>query len=556
MLKFTAEHFRGIRHAEIIAAPLALICGPNEQGKSSIIDGVRACLDGNVKPYGLTKEEIEEKLLHNDTVGAFVDIAGDDRGMTIKWPSGEVSTEGKSFRSTQHATGSLRFAEMPDRDRMTTLTQYLKTEPDKTELTEAIAHLKLDKEVVDALWLDIQKQGMDGAYQKHMQEGTKLKGAWEQITKARYGSKVGKVWRPDGWTDDHEAIVDAELQQELEAAEKALEGAIGKVAINADERARLEALTKNIPKLKEMLTTRAADFDRAQANLVKAEQTIQKIPVLPKDKWPACPHCQKSIQVMAGDVLRIPPAAISDDERKDIENQLENAQRVFDEAKTLRDEAQNKRDVVAVDLAAAERAKASVESSDPQAITPAALEELRDEVTRCKSIQAVKVRIRDALKAHMAVIAKADIVNVLAPEGLRKTKLAARLAAFNEDLAKLCEIAGWDAVTMTPDAKLELAARPYILCAASGRYRCDATLQVAFAKIDGSEILLMDDAEKLDGDGRNGLFALLQHTGRFALVGMMLIRAKEAPDLAKAGIGHTFWIQGAEAHELGKKLAA
>ena len=68
---------------------------------------------------------------------------------------------------------------------------------------------------------------------------------------------------------------------------------------------------------------------------------------------------------------------------------------------------------------------------------------------------------------------------------------------------------------------------------------------IPFAMIDGSEVIVVDDADILDGKGRNGLFQLLGHSERYAVVGMMLIKLVQAPDLASAEMGKTYWVNGA-----------
>lgn len=561
MLTIAVNNFRGIKTAVIQLNTIALLCGRNEQGKSSVIDAIRSVLNGTTAPYGLTKDELATQLVFQGETNASVGLRDDEQGreMVMTWPAAEVETTGAPFRSTAFATGARYFTDLTERERAQVLSEYLKTNPTEDEFFKATEGCGLIPTDVTAAWTDVAKLGWDGAWAKHKQEATKLKGGWDTLTGASYGVKVGANWRPKGWGPEHEALTDAELEAELKTATDELEGAIGKVAIGKDERAKFEGLAKQIPKLKELLETRTKEGQRAKATKDKAEKDYQAVPVVPPDKFPACPHCQQAVQVFAaqggGYTLRAPAAALSEKKKKELVDQAEDAKRIWDEANKAYEDAQNSYRVVALDLQKAEDAKAQLESSDGEA-TKVDLEELRTEVNRVKSIIGGKTKIRDALKKHMDVMARLNLVGVLAPEGLRHSKLAEKLDVFNAVLAHHCDTAGWAPVTIDQAGDVSLNGIRYDLCARSGQMRCDVTLQVAFAALDGSEILLVDDADMMDGKGRNGLFALLASTEKHCVVGMMLTKVAQAPDLAAAELGATWWIDEAEAHPLEEYKAA
>lgn len=562
MLQIFADKFRGISYAKLSCAPIALLCGRNEQGKSSIIDGVRAVLEGNTTPYGLTKDQLGQQLIFGGADTAAVTIEqyegeSQRRSVQIRWPSQDVATNGAPIRASTWATGSARFNLLTARERAQMLAQYLRTDPTLEEFTAVAEPMGHDADEIKAIWKDVQTQGWDGAWDKYRQEATKLKGGWDQITGAKYGVKVGGNWRPKSWTAEHEALTDAELQQFLDEDTKALESAIGTVAINAEEKNRLESLIKQIPKLKELLETRTRDGTRAAGTLEKAEAALRAIPVLEPDDWPKCPHCHKAVQVQAakggGSVLSVPGRTMTPEQRDQIRNKVEDAERVLAEAQKARDEAATKYRAARDDLQRAEDAKAQLEKAGAEDGPKVDLDELRTNLANTKAIMAAKEKIRAALKQHTQVIKRLDLAEALAPDGMRKTKLAERLDAFNETLATLCETADWDTVRITPELELTLDDVRYDLCARSGRMRIDVTLQVGLAQLDGSEVLVVDDADMMDGAGRNGLFALLADTGLYCLVAMMLVRPQLAPDLEELGLGGTWWIN--EAHAISIKEA-
>lgn len=557
MLNINIANFRGIKDARITCSRIALLCGQNEQGKSSAIDAIRSVLDGTAQPYGLKKDDIVE-LLYNGADQAHATLVEsndghDDRTMQMRWPAGDIATMGAPFRSTAFASGSKRFTGLPDRDRAQELAKYLRTEPDRDEFVAAMKDSGMTIQAVQEAWKDTVSLGWDGAWQKHKTEGTKLKGGWEAITGGSYGIKVGGNWRPKGWGPDHEAMTDDDIELWKLEAQTALDAAIGTVAINDDEKKRLEATVKNIPKLQELVDTRNADGQRSKAILTKAEEALRKIPVLPPDNWPNCPHCKKAVQVQAGkngaSILTVPPKALDPAEREKIIEQSEAAERILKGAQDVHAATQTAWLTANGDLTKAKDAKAQLEQEGPKG--PAVnLDALRADLNNAKSVESGRAKVRAAVAKHAEVIAKLNLVNALAPDGLRKAKLTSKLDGFNTKLAGLCEVAGWGPVVVDENGEVSLADIMYELCARSGRMRIDVTLQVAFGLIDGSEIFLVDDADMLDGRGRNGLFALLAHTERYCVIGMMLTKSAQTPDLDAVDLGNSYWVNGAVAMPL------
>lgn len=551
-MRFDVSNFRGCHAASIVAAPIALLTGHNGQGKSSIIEALAAAFEGSKQPYGLKKDDMGQ-MVHDGEETAEVIIQDDDgRKLEARWPAGDFMTTGRPFAVSSIAAGSTLYSDLDPKARLELLARYLKTEPTKDELAALWKERddKVTDQEVDAMWKQIQKLGWDGALKAEMTAGTELKGAWRQVTKDNYGSKVGGTWRPQGWTNDHEMTTVQTLERERAVAAEELEKVIGKVAINDDEKKRLEATVKNIPKLKQAVEERQTEVSQKEFIKTKAETALKNIPVLPAENWPECPHCRTLLQVMGNNKLALAPAPMNPTQRKKLEDELAQATTVFNSALSDHTAAVNSLDVAKKDLKAAEDSKAALENSDPLAVDPAKIAELREEIQRCESIIAVKNRILQSLQIHGEIMRKSVICYILAPDGLRATKLNESLEAFNAELAALCEVANWAKVIVQPDGSLQRGTRRLNMTSIGEQMQADVIMQIALGMRDGSEVFLVDQADLLDGVGRNGLFALLQHTGQSAVVAMMLLNRKAAPDLAKAEIGQTYWIEQAVAGDL------
>ena len=107
----------------------------------------------------------------------------------------------------------------------------------------------------------------------------------------------------------------------------------------------------------------------------------------------------------------------------------------------------------------------------------------------------------------------------------------------------LCDAAEWKDVAVDPAMTLTYGGRPYALLSTSEQYRVRAVLAVAMARLDGSDLVVIDAADVLDGETRSGLFAMLEEAELAALVCMTLTRRGQCPDLAELGLGCSYWIE-------------
>jgi hypothetical protein len=168
----------------------------------------------------------------------------------------------------------------------------------------------------------------------------------------------------------------------------------------------------------------------------------------------------------------------------------------------------------------------------------------RDALAQAQAWRVAVQATAQAQAKHAEIVENNALVAALAPDGVRRTVLATKLAALNQRLADLCQTAGWAPVVVADDLSVSFAGRPFVLLSASEQYRARVTLQVALADLDGSDVVIVDAADILDRGGRNGLFAMLRGTGMRSLVCMTMNRVEDVPDLGAAGIGRSYWIGG------------
>jgi hypothetical protein len=270
---------------------------------------------------------------------------------------------------------------------------------------------------------------------------------------------------------------------------------------------------------------------------------------------PACPHCGAECELVMETVpgsikysLKIPGDRPSYEEVQINKGRREKAER---ELQAARNRINTARQVlVAARLEAVAAEKATEELRDLEGRQGGAdVESARRMVATAEGrLKAFSAR-QTARRKHLAIETNQKLIDIAAPDGLRKRKLGDVLSSINERMAPLCKDAGFEAVEIQDDLSVTYGGRPVELRSRGEQFRARTILQVLMALMDGSDVLVVDGADILDQGGRNGLFTLLPRLP-FKSVVTMTIGRKAAPDLEKAGLGTTVWLQEGAAHAL------
>ncbi len=141
------------------------------------------------------------------------------------------------------------------------------------------------------------------------------------------------------------------------------------------------------------------------------------------------------------------------------------------------------------------------------------------------------------------IMANAANLEILAPDGSRHSMPANRLQLLNNAvLQSVTGAAGYQPVSIDENLQLRFGGRHYDLLSEPEKFRVDVVLQIAIALVDKSSCVIIDGADILDTDGRNGLFAALASAGTslLSLVGLTAAGEMGIPNLAKHGMGVTY----------------
>jgi hypothetical protein len=548
-MKITIQNFRGLSDLEAPVAPLLLLAGSNAAGKTSACTAIAAVASGVLLPFdGLTKGKAA-LIVHDGAERAQAVITTEEGAAAASWPAVERSTQGRFRDASAVAVGLEDLTALKPVERAGRLIQLIGAEPTEHDLIEAMGNAEVPAEYTPAVWNQIAK-GWDAAHEHYKTEGAKLKGQWEKLTGDRFGATKALTWRPKDWALALEGESVDFLEANLKVANEAL--AHAQQQAGAD-RATVEALTRDAAMLassRQAATDAQVDLDSMQKALVRAEKAFHALGEKPKVGKPplTCPCCQQNLRLVSGTLVEA-----QDEDPDEIAAAIahyEEAEATWKKARDSRDMAQRYLDAARNKVQAAESATAKLKSM-PEASETAETDiaAARTKVERHNRNLLMKGQVIEAMKLTQRITQHIAIVGMLDKGGLRQKVLVERLGAFNGKLVDNSGTAGWAPVHIDADMAISYGGRLLSMCSGGEQFRTRVTLQLTIAQVEEAPIVIVDGADILDKAGRNGLFALIRALGIPAVIGMTILRENEMPNLAKAGIGNSVWIEGGRAAE-------
>jgi hypothetical protein len=557
-MKIQVKNFRGVERCVINVAPIALLGGVNGAGKSSICQAVAAALSASTIPFYrssrpdkpvLTKT-LAKALVRGGTKEGGVQITVEGGMVNVHWPSHDINTDGIPPKASKLACGLIVPMDMDDTERQKFLSDLLDCAPSAQDVANACKDVGLP-DVADefkpeskltagaALYQAISVQGWDNAHRGAKEKGARLKGAWEAATNTDYGNKKAEGWLPEGWDAALADIPIDAFEEELANARQAVENAVGALAVDTAELTRLAGLANREGELR-------LQIEQDQPNLVKARQVLADARAkfsaihIPADM--PCPGCGEILEFKAGVLIK---AECTSAERKKLLKSKEKAEadatKAHDDLKPL-EEAENK---LRMEYGAVSHAPKTYAEAKAKAGSQEVLDAARAKSAKLDAQLAAIRKKQQGDAFHKQIVEQQKIIDILAPEGLRRAKLSRALTEFNtKTLAPLCVASEFPAVTVNDQLDVLYGGRPYYLLSESEKFRVRAVMQTGIAKTDGSALVILDGADILDGDGRNGLFGMMDAAEPMKFLVAMTVNSKSKIPVLEDGQGATYWVEG------------
>ncbi|MCK6442317.1 AAA family ATPase [Elstera cyanobacteriorum] len=549
-MRLMIQNFGSLERADVtLSDKITLIAGPNAVGKSTTARALGMLLAGVTIPEGMLKKNSADLVREGQDGASIALVVGEGQHISITYPAAQRATAGSDLPYASNiAAGLTSWESLKPDERARLLADLLKTAPTREDLIAALADCGVSDREADALWNDVQSIGWENTEKSQKDTATKAKGAWERVTGERFGSSKAAIWRPANWTPDLMEATEASLKAAEKRAQEERDKAVAGAAVDSAKLEELRAKAAGLAEAQSAVLDAKDALSKAEHELTKAESDQQALPLIDTGNSVPCPHCgsavlaevhhrTRELRLAKAEVL--PDAEIKSRQmaKASADGAVENRRSAVNAARTALSVAEARQREA--ETAAHELAQAEGRSGSLDAVTKAT-----------DALNTAKARLKawadaNAAKAEYQKFARADAVaKILSDTGVRKAKLQKVLEMFADSyLAPLCDGAKWKRVEIAPDLSPTYGGRAWPVLSESERYRVEIILRIALATLDGSAMVIIDCADRLDQHQRNGLFAMLKRLEDLPAVVCMTARREAVPNLAARNLGASYWIE-------------
>jgi len=544
-MRLHVQNFMGVKRANIDISGLTLIVGPNWQGKSSIAMAAAAALTGEILPYkDLLKKHAQEIVTEGaETAVVFLEDLEQNQ-IRLDYPTCTRSSKGdKVPKASAIAAGLQSLIDMDHKERAKILGKFLGAELSRTDVEIELLELGAKQTAIFGICEEVELKGADGARETFRERGAKLKGRWEQVTGVK--DYKSSDWIPAYWTPDMATATEDELQRHVDRAKREYEDMLKVEAITESEKAQLLELAAGKPEAERKAKAAGEAYHEAEQIVEKALVAMEAHKVVTEiEPRQSCPHCAGLLTVDKNKIIRKADEAKASPEvlKEDLKLSARYAG-AYERAKQQRDARKEDLTLANADLNACIKAEQKLARISQTVDVKPDMEAAGKRVDMAeKRLKCFKAKMEaDEIQTEIRQLVK--IVNMLAPEGLRRRKLKEAIKVFNTRLLQLATKANWQYLTLTEDLELVFGGRQLWKCSAAQKFCAKVLLQAAWAERDDSALIIVDGADIFDKTARNGLVNLLKELGKPALVTMTMTSDKDKiPDLKAAGLGVTYTI--------------
>jgi len=551
-MDITIRNYRGVATADIAHEKITFIAGKNHNGKTSIAEAIAATLTGKLIPIAdLLKRDIK-KIVRDGAKDGSCKINDDGALALATWPDCKSVNDGKPIKNISLWDAGLESVlDLKPKDRGDALAKFIKADPTIEDLAKELRAVDLGPDVIDKLKKAVEVSGWQTMYLKAKERGAELKAQWAYITKERHGSQKAEGWAPAAYYPALGARTVEDLDDEIKAAKKDVEAGIAAAAVAGVEIDQLKAQAQDAPRYEDERKNAVKVYDELKAKIDTAQAEFNKLSDVPKEQ--GCPHCGGILTIVNGEIKAY--EGMNDDEVNERTARLAQVTKDLAEYRDLLKETGEQKTIADQNLSRCRHAAAQLkdyEKNDEAGKWDKNLDECRARLEKAEIDRAALGAYEAATELNNGIKANKKIVDVLAPEGLRKTKLHEALSPFNKLLAELAEAAGWAQVRIDPDFNIFHNDRPILFCSASEKFKTRVIFQLAIGKLDNTRLVLIDGADIVVGTDRNGIFQAILAAGVPAIVFMSMGTAQAVPDLSGIG-GRSYWIESGVLDEIKKQ---
>lgn len=535
-------------------APILMVAGRNEAGKSSLLEAIKIALTGESTRVRL-KKDWGEMLRDGAKSGTIAVDLGGDGGATIDLKKWKRESSLLDNALLPILLDPARFAAMDTAARRSLLFDLMGVQFSGKAVAEKMQERGADANKIAEV-LPMLRSGFPAAMEAAKDKAKEARGAWKATTGETYGSAKAEGWQasmPESNPRRH-----AELQNTLENLNhdiKALATEVGEA----------QSALKAFQALDQIETLQAvADQEyELQAHTKALTERLHKLqndaPPKPGEAHSShpCPHCGGLTAFVGGklvehqengdtaaDTVRWEQyrksVADLNDEISRAEKDLDDARRADARIHEIRRQVEGLNDPA--DIEQMEGRLAGLEGERDGIQT-----ELAAETEKLRVSMESEAATEKAAGYHQQVKDWESIAEMLSPAGIPGEMLQSALAPFNRTLTEVSESTGWDLVQIDPEMEVRAGGRLYGLGSESARWRADAALAYAIASVSGLKIFALDRVDVLDLGHRSTCMQWLHSLATTGNIDCAIVLGtfKAAPQLPSETF-HTVWLDAGE----------
>lgn len=520
--KISIHNYIATREVELKPkAPVTLICGNNEAGKSSLCEAIKHAFTGQSTRVSLKKDF---KFLVNDSASDKVGYAlfeydgGKQAAITL--PNGTHEIKEELHSALPYVLDPELFPSLSDDDRRRFILGLNQDEENHEFVTKTLIDKGCDKSKAFEI-SPFLSMGFDGAHKEALNKSREAKSAWRATTGENYGHQKADIWVAP------KAEIDPTLEEgtrgELLGLDKAIEetsSAIGagQAVINGAKAndSELSRLRDSAGKINRITENLAIDRNELAMWLVNLEDAKFHAGQVGGTEC-VCPECDAELVFQHG-VL---------EKRGEFKRDEEKASKVLGYQKTVemfqRAVANGERDLKDAEYAAAKLAELEKADADVPPVDEESMKQLSEKLGELKSnrktIQEKLSKITEGIRQNQEADEKTtkakqfhkeaqewdQIAGFLAPDGIPSERLSVVLKLINDRLKISSVATGWGTVIITNDMTITCNTRRYSLLSVSAKWRVNAMIAEAISHVTGLKFLILDGFDVLSPQGRGQL---------------------------------------------------
>ena len=519
------ERLIAAKHIDIkLKAPINLICGSNEAGKSSIYEGIIHALTGESTRVSL-KKDYKHLVNDNAAVGyCYVEYDGGKQA-SITLPNGVHEIKEQIHSALPYLLDPKLFSGSSEDDRRKFILGISDVKRDVNGVKNKLLERECNSAKVESI-LPFLMSGFGNAEKQAVENAKEARANWKATTGEVYGDKKAVDWK---------AVKPEVDQSAVTAAQKLLEDISAEFDVRNQKLGSLQTEFNNTSKNEAEingLRAKSGQIDHIETKLSIDRKELALITVkvedarrlaqgsTPENMACKCPECDaeltwngKELSKRAGDLHGDDEAAVKLPELEKSLTLLKNAV------------ANGERD-----LAAAKYAKdklAEFEKETKEIISEERINLLKEKIDALRTKRKAAQDALDLMNKNTKLAAEADektskaagyhtdvqewgaIAEALAPSGIPGEIIKTAITPINDRLANSSQLTGWKPVVINDDMTINYGGKPHGLASQSAKWRINVMIAEAISYVTGLKFFMTDEADLLDIPSRNKLILWL-----------------------------------------------